>query len=99
MRNNGNTTINVFLRKAAKKDQSNLFAENDSKQFKISIESVILKPNDSKLIHISFVSDFYGAFSCNLEVFINEEMFQVIELVALAYQVDTDQEEFSNKTE
>jgi hypothetical protein len=43
------------------------------------------------MVHISFISDYFGAFSCNLEVFVNEELTDIIELVALAYKKDSNE--------
>ena len=87
--NSGSRTFTVFLKKAAKADGGNLFAYSDLRQFKIGTENVVLRPGESKTVHVSFVSDFFGAFSCNLEVFVNEDRQDIIELVALAYKPDT----------
>lgn len=86
------------MRKSAKHESNGQNQFKGAFQFQLSFDWFIIKPAEVRLLHISFVSDFFGAFNCSIEIFVNDELYDFVELVALAYKSDPNHEELYKQT-
>lgn len=91
-------TLNIYLSKSKKPSTCSITWDRDIENFCFIKEAFILNPQQEQTIYISFNSKFFGSFNCQIEVFVNEELWKCIDLIAFAYMEDTEIERFVQKS-
>lgn len=81
-------TLSVYLSKSKKPSAYNTQWDRDAENFCFIRETLTLNPQQEQFVHISFHSKFHGSFKCQIDVFVNEELWKSIDLIAFAYVAD-----------
>lgn len=83
-------TLNVFLSKSKKASTCNIIWDKDIQNFSFIREAFILNPQQEQAIQVSFHSKIFGSFKSQIEVFVNEESWKCVDLIAFAFVKDED---------
>lgn len=80
--------MNVFLSKSKRPSSCSIQWDKDVESFCFIREAFILNPQQEQVIQVSFHSKIFGSFKCQIEIYVNEELWKSVDLIAFAYVAD-----------